>query len=238
LNFTPIPDLSIAGVQLPTHGLLFLLAALVCLTLLKTQLSAQEHRRLLNSIPWVTLGSLIGARVFYLISVAETDVFAWPRFWEGGMVSYGGLTGCLLVLWLRHGPTETPDFFDRLAGPCLVAWGVGRVGCLLSWYGEPGTLAHVPWGFVVGGVNRHPVTGYLALSYIVGGLLLMRMSGRRAPVALIYYGVIRGVCDQWRDYEPDYLGTLSQAVCAVIVLLGVIQFRRAGSIPPTSVESQ
>jgi prolipoprotein diacylglyceryltransferase len=242
LPFTPVPYLSIAGLRLPTHGLFFLTAALVCLALLRTQLSVQEFRRLFNSLPWLTLGSLIGARTFYLVSRLESDVSLWPRFWEGGMVSYGGLAGCLTVLWVRHGSKEASDYFDRLAGPCLISWGVGRLGCLLNWYGEIGTLTDVPWGLEVGGLTRHPTTGYLAFLYIVGGLVIMNWRcgtpGRRSAVAAIFYGTVRGACDQWRAYEFEYLGQLSQAICVGIVLLGLILLRQKGSNPTTSVESE
>ena len=241
MPYSPIPYVSIGNLTVSTHGLMFLLAAFVCLGLLKARLSAQEFRRLLNSIPWLTLGSLLGARFSYLISRAETDVSQWPLFWQGGMVSYGGLAGCFLVLWWRH-RSEAPDYYDRLAGPCLIAWGIGRLGCLLSWYGEAGALTDVPWGLTVAGSTRHPVMGYLALLYIVGGTLLSKVKpekpGRLWPTALFYYGLVRGICDQWRDYRPEYLGSLSQAVCGTIVILSLIVFVRAGSNPATFVETE
>jgi phosphatidylglycerol:prolipoprotein diacylglycerol transferase len=243
LSFTPVPFIHLAGLQIPTHGFFFLLAAGLCLTLLSRQLSTQEYRRLLNSIPWLVLGSLTGARIAYLASRSNlwAEPSVWFRFWEGGMVSYGGMAGCFLVLWIRHGRSEEAAFFDRLAGPCLLAWGIGRIGCLLNWYGEAGIPTDVPWAFVVDGVARHPVTGYLSLLYIVGGLVLTAI-GRSVPrgtagAAVFYYALARSLCEPWREYHPSHLRELSLAMCAILAIFGLILFRRMGRVPATSVET-
>lgn len=243
MSFTPIPYFHLAGMEIPTHGFFFLVAAGLCLVLLTRQLSTQEFRRLLNSIPWFVLGSLLGARLAYLASRPEfwTEPSRWLQFWEGGMVSYGGMAGCFLVLSVRHGRFEDSGFFDRLAGPCLLAWGFGRLGCLLNWYGEAGSPTDVPWAFVVDGVARHPVTGYLSLLYILGGLVLTAF-GRSVPrgtaaATILYYALARSLCEPWREYEPPYLRELSLAMCAILALFGLILFRWKGRVPATSVET-
>ena len=154
------------------------------------------------------------------------------------MVSYGGMLGCFLVLWLRHRDPEEPSFFDKLAGPCLLSWGIGRIGCLLNWYGEAGVATDVPWAFLVDDVPRHPVTAYLALAYMIGGLiLLLAPRPGAAAAAVVYYALVRGFVDQWRDYHPPYLKELSILVCGVLLVFGLILFRRAGRIPVSSVET-
>ena len=157
------------------------------------------------------------------------------------MVSYGGMAGCFVVLWLRHRSPEEPVFFDKLAGPCLLSWGIGRIGCLLTWYGEAGVVTDLPWAFVVEGVPRHPVTGYLVLAYMIGGLILLLAPPRKLPgsagTAVVYYALVRGFVDQWRDYHPPYLKGLSILVCGVLLVFGLILFRRAGRIPASSVET-
>lgn len=243
MSFTPLPYFGLFGLQIPTHGFFFLLAAGLCLVLLTRQLSTQEFRRLLNSVPWLVLGSLIGGRIAFLVSrpAIWSEPSVWLKFWQGGMVSYGGMAGCFVVLWLRHGRFTQPDFFDRLAGPCLLAWGVGRMGCLLNWYGEAGVPTDVPWAFVVDGVARHPVTGYLSALYIVAGLVLTAF-GRSVPrgtagAALVYYALARGLCEPLREYDPPYLKELSLVMCAVAAIFGLILFRYKGRVPATSVET-
>jgi len=234
--FTPIPRVALLGWEISTHGLMFLIAAAVVIGLCRAALTTRQFHGLLDSVPWLVLGSLVGARSLFIVSRPSlwSEYFSWIKFWEGGMVSHGGLWGCLLVLWLRRDALGGANFFDRICGPCLVGWGVGRIGCFLTWHGEEGVPGTVPWAVVVDGTARHPVTAYLAILYILGGVILMKTEyriGQKTATALLYFALVRALSDLMREYDPEYLRNLSWAACSLTLGLGVYLLRRFSYSP-------
>lgn len=240
--YDPQPYVYLGSFGLSTHGLLFLFAALLCRQLLKQKLSGSESRALDNSIPYFVLASLVGARSFFVLSRPDLwgDPAEWLRFWDGGMVSYGGLLGFMSVLYLRHFRVGGYQLLDRMAPAFLICWGVGRIGCFLSWWGEPGSLTSVPWAVVVSGESRHPVTAYLALLFIFFGVALYQVApvtpARVSGLALMIFGSFRALCDFCRDYDPDYLRTLSQLVAVAITLFGWILLSGSRRVLKADVE--
>jgi len=97
---------------------------------------------------WLFLGGLAGARALYMweYSSGFTDfVTRYFRFYEGGIILYGGYAGGALALVLgwylkyRSQPVSPWRLADVYAAPLALGVALGRVGCLLNGccYGQP-----------------------------------------------------------------------------------------------------
>lgn len=173
----------------------------------------------------MVLGAGVGARLVYLAIHPDlwSNPYDWLRFWEGGMVSYGGLGGGLMGLYLfrRLGKLPQISYYNEIAPNLLIGWGVGRLGCFLTWHGEEGTPSDLPWAVEVGTQSYHPATLYLSIVLILGGLVLRRSQNERALHTLMYYSLARGALDNFRVYYPESLRWASQLACSVLFLASV-----------------
>jgi phosphatidylglycerol:prolipoprotein diacylglycerol transferase len=240
IAFTPPQYIHLFGpFQLSAHGIAFLAAALVSLFLTKKRTPVEYHHHLEDVIPYMLVGAVLGARGLYFLQQPDLWLTPWKAFtfWEGGLVSYGGMLGAVLgfIYYLRRKNLPVAAICDAMAPTALVGWGVGRIGCFLSWYNEFGTPSNLPWAVSVDGESRHPVMLYLSVCLISAGVILMRQPRdkpfRVTGLVLIAEGVIRGVLDGWRDYDPDWLVWTSRGVCLIIALCGVALLRRSATPP-------
>lgn len=181
----------------------------------------------------MVLGSGVGARTAYILVHPELWSYPvrWLQFWNGGMVSYGGLGGALLALSLfrRYQKRTQWDFYHRVSPFMLVAWGVGRIGCFLTWHGEEGTRTDVFWALQLDGGTYHPTTLYLSLAFILGGCALAQLDSNKHPRALyslFYFAIVRGVLDNLRVYHPPVLRYYSQALCSLLLATSIILILR------------
>jgi phosphatidylglycerol:prolipoprotein diacylglycerol transferase len=150
------------SIQISPHGLGIAIGFLVGSWLLM-RLSVQRGipEGLANSIVfWSVIGSLIGARVAYVI--AHVSDFAspldWFKIWQGGISLLGGIAGATIANAISIKRQEYRFRFFQVAdtiAPCLaLGIAVGRIGdlvigdhlgkptsWLLAWTYEGGTLA-------------------------------------------------------------------------------------------------
>jgi phosphatidylglycerol---prolipoprotein diacylglyceryl transferase len=150
------------SIEISPHGLGIAIGFLVGSWLL---MRLSVHRgipeTLANSIVfWSVIGSLIGARVAYVI--AHVSDFAspldWLKIWQGGISLLGGIAGATIANAVNIKRQEYRFRFFQVAdtiAPCLaLGIAVGRIGdliigdhlgkptsWLLSWTYEGGTLA-------------------------------------------------------------------------------------------------
>lgn len=236
IPFTPPDHMHLFGpFFLSAHGVAFLVAAVVSLVLTKRRTPSEYHRYLEDVIPFMLLGAVIGARGLYFLQQPSLWSQPWKffTFWEGGLVSYGGMVGAVLGFYAFFKWKKLPVALicDAMAPTALVGWGIGRIGCFLSWYDEFGTPSTLPWAFSVHGDSRHPVMLYLTICLITAGLILMRQPTdkpyRVTGMALMAEGVIRATLDTWRDYDPDFLVWTSRLACLAIFLWGAFLYRRS-----------
>jgi phosphatidylglycerol---prolipoprotein diacylglyceryl transferase len=193
----------------------------------------------------MVLGSGVGARTLYILTRVQVwstpDV--WFRFWDGGMVSYGGLAGALTALVFQRRSRGLPllPFLDSISPCLLIGWAIGRLGCFMTWYGEEGTPSTLPWAVLVGEASYHPATLYLSLGLFVGGFILLRIPPlpdfKVTALALMVYGLIRCVCDSWRVYHPPYLRTLSQLAASGVFVSGLALLLSSRRVRASDVES-
>lgn len=129
-----------------------------------------------NFVLLVIVSAFAGSRALYVW--LEWPSFAaepWRAFfiWEGGLVFYGGLLGCLAACVpyvYRHPQLQVLRLADLAMPSVAIGHAIGRVGCLGvgCCYGAPTDvawgiqLANLPPGMIV-----HPVQAYAAASLFV-----------------------------------------------------------------------
>jgi phosphatidylglycerol:prolipoprotein diacylglycerol transferase len=223
--------------------------------------AAQEARRggdpptvLLRGAMVGIVAGVIGGRLGHLFTSHRDDYLADPlallRFWEGGMVLYGGLAlGTIAaVAWLRSRSASIPRAADAAAPAAALGIAVGRIGCLSAGccYGRPidwGTGVEWPWGLVflqgvvpepLRGIPLHPTQVYSALAALLlfGALRRLRarqsFDGQTAGVFLVAYAILRSIVEAFRlDLErgfvlPDLVGEVisTSQAFSLPVLLG------------------
>lgn len=96
-----------------------------------------------DSVVFAILGGLVGAKIYFAISVGRLDAL----YSRGGLVWYGGLIGGAIAvfgyMWWKRLPIRV--LLDSVAPTLAVGYMMGRVGCFLvnDDYGRPTDL---PWG--------------------------------------------------------------------------------------------
>lgn len=211
--------------------------------------AAQEARaagdsptRLLRAAFVGVIGGVLGGRLGHLFTAQRDayleDPLKLARFWEGGMVLYGGLVLAVLAswLWVRRTKMDFARAADAAAPAIAIGIALGRVGCLSAGccYGRPidwGTGVEWPWGLVflrgvvpevLRGIPLHPTQVYASLGALTLFVVLravrrrQRFDGQVFGLLLVLYPVLRSVIEVVRlDLErgfvlPDLLGeTLS-----------------------------
>lgn len=206
--------------------------------------------------PWLIVGGLVGARLWFVISYWDED-FAGRPLWEilnlraGGLVFYGGLAGAALAaaLFARLRGLPLWELADVLAPSLALGHAFGRVGCYANGccYGAPTRLPWgVPWPDAPAGqvVLVHPTQLYEAglLVCLCLGLAWQyrrkRFAGQTFAWYLIAYALVRFTIEFFRgDYGTMTLAGLKpgQALSAVALAGGVWLFlsRRPGSAAGT-----
>ncbi|MBN2506079.1 MAG: prolipoprotein diacylglyceryl transferase [Verrucomicrobia bacterium] len=173
---------------------------------------------------WLILGTLVGARLLYVITYWG-DQFAgrpWTDIFmvrHGGLVFYGGLIGASLaiVLYVRLKLMPLWRLADALAPSIPLGQAIGRVGCLMfgCCYGRPTTVPwaiHFPADHPTHGVGVHPTQIYesllsLALYAALATLYRRkRFHGQVFAAYLVGYAVLRSVVECFRgDYTSEFV---------------------------------
>jgi phosphatidylglycerol:prolipoprotein diacylglycerol transferase len=131
--------------------------------------------RIMDLGPLLILGSIIGARFFYVVSHWREE-FApdpWPAILmvqKGGLVYYGGLIGAtaVTIAYLHWKKLPMWKISDVLAPSVALGYFFGRFGCLMNGccYGRPTDLPwaiHFPQTHATKGIGVHPTQIYDAL---------------------------------------------------------------------------
>jgi phosphatidylglycerol:prolipoprotein diacylglycerol transferase len=186
--------------------------------------------RLLDLVLAIVISGLVGARLLFVITHAESFAGAWWRaFWPlqgdgtlgmGGFVFYGGLlTAAPVAAWLTRRWELAPlRLLDAAMPPLAFGTALGRIGCFLNGccFGTPtdsplGVIfpADCLAGSTFPGTPIHPTQLYVAFDsmLIVVVLLLLERNrpmfdGAVFGAYLILIGLLRSVEDLFRFYEP------------------------------------
>ena len=239
--------LNLGPITIYSYGLMLAVAFLVA-----TGLYARElDRRKLDSelanlvLLWAVIGGIVGARLYYLVIKWDEVRDRWVSalFSGSGLVWYGGLAGGVLaVAWAlkRRGAPLLP-MIDAATPAIALAYGLGRIGCLLAGDGDYGPPSELPWAlsFPNGtiptppGVRVHPTPLYeLGFALIIFACLWKlrlkpRPDGAMCALFLLFQGLERAIAEFWR-VNPAVLWKLSDAQIIGIAsaLVGLLWFVR------------
>lgn len=232
---------SILGIDVQSYGLSKALAALVAAWLLGRAFDTlglkkdSAHALVL----WATVWGFAGAKIYFLLErlpdVTAHDLGGMGFTWYGGLL--GGLGAALVVIRRHHLPVGTVA--GAAAVPLTVAYGIGRLGCLVSGDGTYGRPTDLPWGMrfpsgvVATDVPVHPTPLYEALAAALIAVALWRLAGRLSPLAvfgvyLVLSGLSRFLVEFLRLNDAAVLGlTQPQLWALASVVAGVLLVRRA-----------
>lgn len=206
--------------------------------------------------PWLIVGGLVGARLWYVISYWD-EAFAGRPLWEifnvrgGGLVFYGGLGGAAIAAGLFARIRRLPlwELADVLAPSIALGHAFGRLGCFTNGccYGAPTRL---PWGVSLPDapagqvVLVHPTQLYEAalLLALCAGLAWQyrrkRFAGHTFALYLISYALVRFAVEFFRgDYgDLTFVGLKpGQALSVLTLAAGVgLFFSRRPPIPASA----
>ena len=242
--------LELGGLQLTSYGVSKGLAAIVAGLVLAREL----RRRGLDpglAYPLVLAGTLagfVGAKLYYLAenagSLTAHDLGGSGFTWFGGLIA-----GAAAVAWVarRH---QLP--LAVVAGmspiPLALAYGIGRLGCLLAGDGTYGIPSDLPWamsfpdGTVPTTERVHPTPLYEALAAFAVAGLMWRLRGRFHPLTLfgvfaVLMGISRFLVEFIRRNDEVALGLSQPQIWSLLIVavgIAVILRRRdvrGGTVP-------
>lgn len=195
------------------------------------------------------LWGFVGAKAYYL---AENLGSLSPHDFGGtGFTWYGGFLagGAAAVVHVRRRGLPLLTVAALAAAPLSVAYGIGRLGCLVSGDGTYGKPSDLPWamtfpeGVVATSVPVHPTPLYEALAAfaIAGGLWWLQKKGNPfVTVAgyLVATGVARILVELLRTNDPVVLGLTQPqlwSLALVVAGAGVLLAARNRETPSMAV---
>lgn len=146
-----------------------------------------------------TLVGFLGAKLYYLAenlgSLTAHDFGTSGFTWYGGFLT--GLAAFVVLARRHHLPLR--ELAAVSAAPASVAYGIGRLGCLLAGDGTYGTPSDLPWamafpnGMVPTTVPVHPTPLYEAVAaFAIAGLLWSVRRWWRPSAVVGTYAVLTG----------------------------------------------
>ena len=231
---------SVLGFDIQSYGVSKVLAALVAALILARAFDrvGLERDPAYSLVMWAALWGFVGAKVYYLLENMPTltvhDLGGMGFTWYGGLI--GGVVAALVVVHRHQLPLGVVA--GATAVPLTIAYGIGRLGCLLSGDGTYGRPTSLPWamtfpnGVVATGVPVHPTPLYEALAAVAIAVVLWALGRHWNPPAvfgayLVLSGVSRFLVEFLRINEPALLGLTQPQLWALASLIaGVVLIAR------------
>jgi phosphatidylglycerol:prolipoprotein diacylglycerol transferase len=111
-----------------------------------------------DSILWIVLAGIVGARLFHVIDHWPDEFAANPiralYVWEGGLAIWGGIIGGLIAVAIlaRQNGWKLSRLLDALVPGVVLAQAIGRVACIIT--GDSvGKVTTGPFGFAYNSPN-------------------------------------------------------------------------------------
>ena len=243
-NLNPIA-LSLGPVKIHWYGIMYVLSFIFIYYYLKKQ---SKHEGLdlnedqIDSIMiWITVGLLVGARVFQVLVWQPAYYFSNPTeilmIWKGGLSFHGGMVGAIIAaaIIFRKYKLNFLHMADLMVVPLALAQALGRLGNFIN--GELyGRVTEVWWAMQFPGASgwRHPSQLYeLSYNLVLFGILFSlrnRKASKHWPhgmllcVFLILYPIFRFLTEYVREPTSAMIGTLTmgQFLNVFMFLGGVI----------------
>lgn len=218
---------SIGNIHFYSYGLMAALAFIAGFLVIEElyRFKHLDDNKLIDKYLIVIIFSIVFSRLAFFI-VYYSHFSEWYEvffIWNGGLISYGGMIGALLViLWkFRNNLRQN---LDIISIGFLLGTFFWRIGCTLS--DEHPTVVSNNWLNIQ---DHIPVPLFESISGLIGFIIAYYIykkykliAGRMFSYIIIYYGLIRLIFDQWRI--DDKIGTLTvgQISGLVLIWLGLV----------------
>lgn len=192
-NINPVL-LDLGPLEIRWYGLFYVIGFAFGIWYLR-KYSKLTKEQVYDFFTYLILGSIIGARLFYMIVYNYSFYLSNPlkifAVWEGGMSFHGGLLGAIIVsLWFcRKNKINFYYLGDILVVPLSLALFLGRIGNFIN--GELyGRVTDVWWCFDFGdGKCRHPSQLYEAGKNLLNGIILFGLSkNKKLKEGTLFWG--------------------------------------------------
>jgi phosphatidylglycerol---prolipoprotein diacylglyceryl transferase len=193
---------------------------------------------------YMTGAVIIGGRLGQVLLYDPEFYFANPaeifKVWKGGMSFHGALiaSGLLILLFARVYKVSARSVMDLCCAAVPLGIFFGRIANFInSEHWGRVTDAWVGMVFPNGGDNpRHPSQLYEAAleglvmfaitRFATHHLLALKRPGLVTGIWLIWYAIARGICEFFREPEPDHIlnigpFTAGQVYCLPMLLIGI-----------------
>jgi len=233
----------IGSLEIETYGVVVVLsyALMVAFAVREGALARLDRAGLATAVGFGTVGSFVGGRLAYVLvnlDFVMRDPLVALAFWEGGLVSVGGLIGMQLGAGAYALKSRLPfgTVLDIAALCGVLSLALGRWGCFFAGCDYGTAAGGIPWAVVFSdpsslvpaelrGIPLHPVQLYLSAAnaaVFATGLVLHRKGappGRVFGAVALGYGAARFAVELFRGDQDRGLwfdGTLSTAQVVVI----------------------
>lgn len=198
------------------------------------------------------IGGLGGAKLLFLYQNSTiSQVLEDPlRYLSSGYTFLGGLLGSIILIYLVSIYKKVSFWFltDSTAPALVLAYGIGRIGCLLVG-DDYGTTTDLPWAlsFPNGAPPTiqkvHPTQIYDTLSMIILFIFLWKIRkknvslGWLSSITLICLGIQRFLIEFIRNTTPSFIEGLSQAqlISLVIIMVSLVKLVQISYRPSVEV---
>ena len=235
-------------IKLHTYGLMIVIGFLFGLYLIQKQAQKEglNHERIIDISFWGLGLGLLGGRIVYILTRFSyfldnpVEIF---KFWEGGLVFYGGFLGGVFAFWFFSKRYKLPMLQTMdLAVPSLaIAHFFGRLGCFFAGccFGKPAPgLAWAvtfrdPLSLAPPGIPLHPTQLYDALNALIIFAITFSLRHKKkfyGQLLLIYmmlYSIGRSIVeiyrgDSIRGFVIDGVLSTSQFISIFIFLSAAV----------------
>lgn len=239
-------------IEIRTYGILMVVGFLIGLNLLmkKTRQAGLDSNKVSDIAFYSLIIALAGARLTYVLTnlseftANPLDIF---KFWQGGLVFYGGLivgVGCYFYFFRKY--KMPPIKILDMASPSMaLGHFFGRLGCFAAGCCHGRTCAadfplavkfSDPLSLAPPGVPLHPAQLYDALNAFILFVLLewlyrrQRFEGQVLAVYGMTYAIGRSIVEEYRgDTDRGYVFyewlSTSRFIAIIIFVLSLIAYR-------------
>ncbi len=187
----------------------------------------------------LVFGLIFGRIAYVLINPSEfKSLFEFLEIWNGGIVSWGALSGVIFGSLVHKKITKTKkedflEILDLLAPYLILAIAIGRIGCFLRGCCF-GIETDLPWGVLYLGDSLlpvHPTQLYHFIADLAILFLLLHLRKKPNPKGVLFfyfvalYSLERIVIDFFRYHQPsEYLGmfTLTQLIFFLFLAAAIV----------------
>ncbi len=239
--------IEIGGIGLPSYGFMLVVSFLVAFFMVRRSARRFSISPVIieNLAFYLMLGVIVGGRLLYVAfhwSDYDQDLLGIIRFWQGGMMFYGGFIGGAFagILYLKKERIPIMLIGDMISPSIALGEFFTRIGCFLNGccFGKPSDL---PWairfpsgcvaaGSPVGDFHLHPTQLYTSLFSLLLFYFLQRQltsrprNGEVFALYLVLSGIFRFGIDFIRYYEDLSNYLINQFIAAGLVVAGIVLY--------------